>query len=68
MKLDLHKNISASVTLDNTKMFSHDTSSVYGKIDDSGDIFLFVKDSHNNRTMKIHIRQYAEEIEQIEDI
>ena len=68
MKLDLHKNISASVTLDNTKMFDHGTSSVYGKVEDDGDIFLFVKDSRNGRTMKIHIRKYAEEVEQIEDI
>tara|TARA_S200002703_G_scaffold148590_1_gene145442 strand:+ start:980 stop:1183 length:204 start_codon:yes stop_codon:yes gene_type:complete len=67
MKLDLHKNITASVTLDNNKMMDHETSMVYGKIEDD-DIFLFVKDPINGRTMKIHIRKYAEEVREEKDI
>ena len=65
MKLDLQKNITASVTLD--KMMDHETSMVYGKIEDD-DIFLFVKDPRNGRTMKIHIRKYAEEVREEKDI
>ena len=67
MKLDLQKNITASVTLDNNKMMDHETSMVYGKIEDD-DIFLFVKDPRNGRTMKIHIRKYAEEVREEKDI
>ena len=67
MKLDLQKNITASITLDNNKMMDHETSMVYGKIEDD-DIFLFVKDPRNGRTMKIHIRKYAEEVREEKDI
>lgn len=67
MKLDLHKNITASITLDDNKMMDHETSMVYGKIEDD-DIFLYVKDPRNGRTMKIHLRQYVEEVRDEKDI
>ena len=68
MKLTLHKNITASVTLDNTKMFDHGSAAVYGNIEKDGDLYLFIKDSNSGRSMKIHIKEYAKEVEQIEDI
>ena len=67
MKLDLHKNLSASVTLDSSKMIDHEHSMVYGKTEDD-DIFLYIKDPRSGRTMKIHIRQYAEEVRDEKDI
>lgn len=67
MKLDLHKNLTASITLDNAKMMDHETSMVYGKIEDD-DVYLFIKDPRNGRTMKIHIRRYAEEVRDEKDI
>ena len=67
MKLDLHKNITASITLDKTKLVDHETSMVYAKIEDD-DVFLFVKDPRNGRTVKIVLRQYAEEVRDEKDI
>lgn len=67
MKLDLHKNITASITLDNSKLIEHDHSMVYAKTDDD-DVFLFIKDPRNGRTVKIVIRQYAEEVREEKDI
>ena len=67
MKLDLHKNLSASITLDKSTMMSHDNTMVYGKAE-GDDIYLFVKDPRNGRTMKIHIRKYAEEVRDEMDI
>ena len=67
MKLDLHKNITASITLDNSKLIEHDHSMVYAKTEDD-DVFLFVKDPRNGRTVKIVIRQYAEEVREEKDI
>jgi len=67
MKLDLHKNITASITLDNSKLIDHETSMVYGKIEDD-DIVLFVKDPRNGRTIKIVLRQHVEEVRDEKDI
>ena len=67
MKLDLHKNITASITLDNSKLIEHDTSMVYGKTDEN-DIFLYIKDPRNGRTVKIVLRQYVEEVREEKDI
>tara|TARA_B100000900_G_C20340229_1_gene617883 strand:- start:245 stop:448 length:204 start_codon:yes stop_codon:yes gene_type:complete len=67
MKLDLHKNITASITLDNNKLMDHDNSMVYGKVEED-DVFLFVKDPRNGRTLKIVLRQYAEEVRDEKDI
>ncbi len=67
MKLDLHKNITASVTLDDNKMIDHETSMVYGKTEDD-DIYLFIKDPSTSRTIKVHLRQYAEEVRDEKDI
>ena len=67
MKLDLHKNITASVTLDDRKLLDHENSMVYGKIEND-DIFLFVKDPVSGRTIKIVLRQYAEEVRDEKDI
>ena len=67
MKLDLHKNITASVTLDNTKLIEHETSMVYAKTEEN-DIFLYVKDPRSGRTIKIVLRQYAEEVRDEKDI
>jgi len=67
MKLDLHKNLTASVTLDETKLIDHGTSMVYGKTEDD-DVFIFIKDPRNGRSMKIHIREYLEEVRDEKDI
>ena len=67
MKLDLHKNITASITLDDRKLIEHDNSMVYGKIEDD-DVFLYVKDPRTNRTLKIVLRKYAEEVRDEKDI
>ena len=45
----------------------HDNSMVYGKIEDD-DIFLFVKDPRNGRTIKIVLRQHVEEVRDEKDI
>ena len=42
-------------------------SGVYAKIEDD-DVFLFVKDPRNGRTVKIVLRQYAEEVRDEKDI
>jgi len=67
MKLDLHKNLTASVTLNESKIADHSTSMVYGKTEDD-DVYLFIKDPSTNRTIKVHIRQYVEEVRDEKDI
>ncbi len=67
MKLDLHKNITASVTLGESKLADHSTSMVYGKTEDD-DVYLFIKDPSTNRTIKVHLRQYVEEVRDEKDI
>lgn len=71
MKLDLHKHLTASVTLDNTTMISHDNSMVYGKSEDDNDLYIYIKNPKNGRSIKIHIKEYAKVVEgdeEIEDI
>ncbi len=67
MKLDIHKNLTASVTLDEAKLADHSTSIVYGKTEDD-DVYLFIKDPATNRTIKVHIRQYVEDVRNEKDI
>lgn len=64
MELDFKKNLTAIVHVDNVKLVEHDGSRVYAKITKNDDeIFLFIKNSKTNRTIKLHLKQYVEEVE-----
>lgn len=61
MELNQHKNISASVFIDNVKIIDLENSLVYAKVSkDDDEIFLFIKNAQTNRSIKLHIKQFAE--------
>jgi len=61
MELKQHKNLTASVHIDNTKLVDSDTSLVYAKVSEDGDeIFMYNKNSQTGRSIKIHLKEFAE--------
>jgi hypothetical protein len=61
MELNQHKNLTASVHIDNTKLVDADQSLVYAKVSENGDeIFMYIKNAQNGRSIKIHLREFAE--------
>jgi hypothetical protein len=67
MKLDLHKNLTALVTVDGKTITTFSTSMVYGKPEGDNDLYIYIKDSNTNKDIKIHIKEYAKEVEEISE-
>jgi hypothetical protein len=61
MELNQHKNLTASVHIDNTKIIDSENSLVYAKVSENGDeIFLYIKNAQSGRSIKIHLKEFAE--------
>ena len=45
MKLDLHKNLTALVTVDGKTITNFTSSMVYGKHEGDNDLYIYIKDS-----------------------
>ena len=67
MKLDLHKNLTALVTVDGKTITNFTSSMVYGKPEGDNDLYIYIKDSNTSQNIKIHIKEYAKEVEEIEE-
>ena len=67
MKLDLHKNLTALVTVDGKTITTFTSSMVYGKHEGDNDLYIYIKDSNTNKNIKIHIKEYAKEVEEVEE-
>jgi len=67
MKLDLHKNLTALVTVDGKTITNFTSSMVYGKHEGDNDLYIYIKDSNTGQNIKIHIKEYAKEVEEIEE-
>ena len=65
MELDHKKNLSAAVYMDNVKVIDLENSTVYGRFSDKDDeAYIFIKNNHNGRSIKMIIKKYGEEVEE----
>ena len=66
MELSIKKNIKVAVYVNNQRLIDLDNSSVYSKVD-GDDVYLLIKDTPSGQSVKLVIKEYAEEVEN-EDI
>ena len=66
MELKVKKHIKAAVYVNNTRLIDLENSTVYSRVD-GDEVYIMIKHESSGQSVKLVIKQYAEEIEN-EDI
>ena len=67
MKLDLHKNLTALVTVDGKTITNFTSSMVYGKHEGDNDLYIYIKDSNTSQNIKIHIKNMQKKLKELKE-